>query len=256
MPLSLLQYRIKQLCLDKFTELLSILPSEYLWQNGQSLNLNDEADLDRIDELLVELKSDGTAPELIIIDNLSSMTAGLDENGNSDMDTLLRWLIKLRCQGYAVLIVHHAGKNGDQRGGSRREDLLDTSIKLTEVNKLFGDNAVGASFNIEFVKTRGLRPVPDKLKVELTQDEIGGSKWLTEGAEILPAYYETLRIIRDCNPKTQVELAKKIGITPSAVNQQLKTAREKGLLEKNKLELTLKGKTEIDKYSQDFSNSL
>jgi putative DNA primase/helicase len=29
-----------------------------------------------------------------------------------------------------LLIVHHTGKGGEQRGTSRREDVLDTSISL------------------------------------------------------------------------------------------------------------------------------
>ena len=34
------------------------------------------------------------------------------------------------------MFVHHAGKSGDQRGTSRREDLLDYSIRLAEVGSL------------------------------------------------------------------------------------------------------------------------
>ena len=184
------------------------------------------------------------------------MTAGAEENGNTEMDTMLRWLLKLRSQGYAVLVVHHAGKNGDQRGGSRREDFLDTSIKLTEVDRAIGDNEVGAKFNIEFVKLRGIRPAPDKLRVELTQNKFGDLVWNSEGAEIFPAYYETLRIIRDSQPKSQAEIAKTLSISGSAISQQLKTARLKGLLEKGKLELTKKGKNEIDKFHTDYSSKL
>jgi hypothetical protein len=35
-----------------------------------------------------------------------------------------------RRQGIAVLLIHHAGTNGRQRGTSRREDALDTVIAL------------------------------------------------------------------------------------------------------------------------------
>ena len=249
MPLSSLQNRLKLLCIDELPELLQFLPSEVLWQNGHSLNLNDENDLNAIDSLLDELKASATTPELIIIDNLSSMTAGTDENGNSEMDTMLRWLLKLRSQGYTVLIVHHAGKNGDQRGGSRREDFLDTSIKLTEVSKpIVGNSEFGANFNIEFVKLRGLRPSPDKLKVELAQDECSFVKWKTEGADILPAYYKLLQVIRDEEPKTQTEISKKLNISAAAVSQQMKLAKEKGFVEKGKLQLTNKGMQEADKY--------
>jgi hypothetical protein len=40
------------------------------------------------------------------------------------------WLLQLRRQGIAVLLIHHAGTNGRQRGTSRREDALDTVIAL------------------------------------------------------------------------------------------------------------------------------
>jgi putative DNA primase/helicase len=36
------------------------------------------------------------------------------------------FLLRLRRRGVAVLLVHHAGVNGRQRGTSRREDALDT----------------------------------------------------------------------------------------------------------------------------------
>ncbi|WP_177198136.1 AAA family ATPase [Nitrosomonas communis] len=256
MPLASLQYRIKNLCRDECPQLLDILPSEHLWRNGLSLNLNDEFDLQKIDDFLDDLKSSNRAPEIIIIDNLSSMTAGLDENGNSDMDTMLHWLLKLRSQGYAVVVIHHAGKNGDQRGGSRREDFLDTSIKLIEAEKSIRNPEAGAAFNIEFVKLRGIRPAPDSLKVELIQNEKGYLEWLSEGSEVFPAYYETLRIIRDCKPKSQAEISKILKISASAVSQQLKTAKNKGLLEKDNLSLTKEGKVKIDKYYPDLSQFL
>ena len=41
------------------------------------------------------------------------------------------WILQLRRRGISVLIVHHAGKGGDQRGTSAKEDVLDTVIKLS-----------------------------------------------------------------------------------------------------------------------------
>ena len=40
------------------------------------------------------------------------------------------WLLRLRRQGVAVLLVHHAGRSGNPRGTSKREDVLDTVIQL------------------------------------------------------------------------------------------------------------------------------
>ncbi len=65
--------------------------------------------------------------ELLILDNLASLIAGQHENDADSWTTMQQWLLRLRRRGISVLIVHHAGKNGDQRGISNREDLLDTS---------------------------------------------------------------------------------------------------------------------------------
>ena len=63
------------------------------------------------------------------------------------------WLLKLRRRNISVLVVHHAGKGGEQRGTSRREDVLDTSISL----KLPTDYsaAEGARFEVHYEKHRG-----------------------------------------------------------------------------------------------------
>jgi putative DNA primase/helicase len=53
-----------------------------------------------------------------------------------------------------VLIVHHAGKDGAQRGTSRREDVLDTSLSLRRPSDY--DPTQGARFELHIEKGRGL----------------------------------------------------------------------------------------------------
>ena len=62
------------------------------------------------------------------------------------------WLLTLRRQGLAVLLVHHAGVNGRQRGTSRREDALDTVIALRRPEDYSPEE--GARFEIHFEKLR------------------------------------------------------------------------------------------------------
>jgi hypothetical protein len=69
---------------------------------------------------------------LLIIDNLSAWTSGGREDSASWAAVKL-WLITKRLAGTAVLLIHHAGKNGNQRGSSAHEDLLDYSVMLTEL---------------------------------------------------------------------------------------------------------------------------
>ena len=55
-------------------------------------------------------------------------------------------------QGISVLLIHHAGTNGRQRGTSRREDALDTVIALRRPEDYSPEQ--GARFEIHFEKLR------------------------------------------------------------------------------------------------------
>jgi len=65
-----------------------------------------------------------------------------------------RAMLTLRRRGIAVLLVHHAGKGGDQRGTSKREDLLDVVIRLSRPTDY--DPKQGARFEMTFTKARNL----------------------------------------------------------------------------------------------------
>lgn len=245
MPIADLQNRLSLILGGEAPKNLEILPSETLYLEGEPLIINKQIHQKRFEVLLDKLDDVGRAPELLVFDNLSSLTSGMDENSNSDLDEFLQWLLKLRHRGLAVILVHHAGKNGDQRGASRREDLLDTSIKLEEPS---GDNGPhrGARFVVSFSKTRGKPPQPDFIEAELATDGRGDLTWLLSDARSIPAYARTLKIILEEKPVTQKALAARLAISPTAVSKQLKIARSKGWLEHDELRLTENGKSKID----------
>jgi putative DNA primase/helicase len=68
--------------------------------------------------------------DLVIFDNLSTLCTNGSESASDAWVPIQNWLPKLRRQGVAVLLVHHAGTNGRQRGTSRRENALDTVVAL------------------------------------------------------------------------------------------------------------------------------
>ncbi len=68
--------------------------------------------------------------EVLVLDNLSTLARGLRENESDDWGGLQHWLLGLRRRKKSVLLIHHAGKGGQQRGTSRREDALDTVVAL------------------------------------------------------------------------------------------------------------------------------
>jgi hypothetical protein len=54
--------------------------------------------------------------------------------------------------GYRYLLVHHSGKSGEQRGTSRREDVLDTVIGLRRPEHY--EPQQGARFEVHVEKSR------------------------------------------------------------------------------------------------------
>jgi putative DNA primase/helicase len=92
--------------------------------------------------------------DLLILDNLSTLLASGSEGASDAWLPIQNWLLRLRRKGIAVLIVHHAGVNGRQRGTSRREDTLDTVVALRRPGDYSA--AQGARFEVHIEKTRNL----------------------------------------------------------------------------------------------------
>lgn len=92
--------------------------------------------------------------EFIVIDNLSTLCRTGKENEADGWLPVQQWVLELRRMGKSVLMVHHAGKGGQQRGTSRREDILDTVFTLKRPDDY--NAAEGARFEVHFEKARGL----------------------------------------------------------------------------------------------------
>jgi KaiC/GvpD/RAD55 family RecA-like ATPase len=110
--------------------------------------------------------------KVIIIDNLSSLTPGRDENDKKEWDPINQWLLSLRHLGLAVIVIHHAGKNRKQRGTSGHSDPMDTVIHLQQKKK------AEEGVNISFEKARNLAPGKVALSFGLRlESNNGGVKW-------------------------------------------------------------------------------
>lgn len=210
------------------------------------LNLASTNDQDRIVELLEDMTAEGNRPDIIIMDNLSSLVSGVDENDNTAQDAVIGWLIRLRFMGFAVVLVHHAGKGGDQRGASRRKDQLDSVIKLTPLDK---DVASGAGFTIEFEKNRGCKHTPVPVSYALEDRGDGSLKW--SEVQLMPEYMRAPMIIRDQAPQSNTALGKLMDITRQAATKHVDTLRKKGLIHEFNLQVSSKG---IAALSRVFSN--
>jgi putative DNA primase/helicase len=91
--------------------------------------------------------------EVVYLDNISTLVRSGKENEAEGWLPVQSWALRHRRAGRAVVILHHAGKGGTQRGTSRREDVLDTVIVLRRPEDYSPEQ--GARFEVHFEKTRG-----------------------------------------------------------------------------------------------------
>ena len=92
--------------------------------------------------------------EIIIVDNISTLARTGKENEAEGWLPVQGWALDMRSRGKSVLFVHHAGKGGQQRGTSRREDVLDLVLELRHPEDYRSDQ--GARFEVHFTKARHL----------------------------------------------------------------------------------------------------
>lgn len=93
--------------------------------------------------------------DLVIVDSISTLAAGYGrENEAESWLPMQAWALELRRQGKAVVLLHHDGKGGQQRGTSRKEDILDLVIGLRRPADY--EPREGARFEVHFNKARGL----------------------------------------------------------------------------------------------------
>lgn len=159
--------------------------------------------------------------DLIIIDNISSLFRSGVENEAESWQPAQDWALQLRRQGKSVLFVHHAGKGGQQRGSSKKEDILDTVISLKQEEGY--DPEEGACFDIHFEKARhffGNDAAPFFVKLTEKEDR---SEWqislsakdkeILEIAELMNRGLKIHEIIKETNlTKSQVETRRKKAI--------------------------------------------
>lgn len=171
MPLASLQERLRAISEGLGVNIpndgFRILAADHT-ENGISLGSGDGQKA--IEPLLTDI-------DLLILDNLSTLCTTGSESASDAWAPMQNWLLALRRKGVAVLLVHHAGTNGRQRGTSRREDALDTVIALRQSEDYSPEQ--GARFEVHFEKLRnrvdseGASPFEAQLV-----DEGDGIRWV------------------------------------------------------------------------------
>lgn len=154
--------------------------------------------------------------DLIVVDNLSSLARSGVENEAESWNAVATWALRMRREGRAVLFIHHTGKNGQQRGTSKREDLLDTSIILSRPE----DTQEGASFTWEWSKVRGLHGAEiEPLRADLVTNAVGHLSWACQSVGDMKL--EEVRQLR-AEGRTVRQIAADLDISKSAAGRYVR----------------------------------
>jgi putative DNA primase/helicase len=164
-----------------------------------------------------------TGVKLIVIDNFSAWTTGGREDSSS-WATTKNWLIEKRVQGIAVLLLHHTGKNGQQRGSSAHEDLLDYSIMLSPLPSSL--ERKDTRFTVEHTKLRDYIPELRQryeYSIWAENDELN-FECVPAGFALTAAVSEMARLQGEglsCEA-----IGKRLGVSKSTVSRNLKKLRD------------------------------
>lgn len=161
--------------------------------------------------------------EVVIVDNLSAWARSGRENEAESWLPIADWILSLRRRGIAVILIHHAGKGGQQRGTSKREDLLDVVIGLSRPKDY--DPSQGAVFVSEFTKARNLTGTDaESLELKLGGDE-DRATWAWSTVE--SSTYDRVVALAKEGLKPG-EICAELDINKSTVSRHLRKARELG----------------------------
>jgi hypothetical protein len=174
--------------------------------------------------------------DLVVLDNFSTLGEVEDENSASSFNRLQSFLLRLKTQGVATMLVHHSGKpQGSKvsvsfRGSSKLAATFETIIQLERTQKTFETEESGAQFAVQWDKvraggpTRQVRMVAARLVTAVTKFGESGVAWEYETAEA-PRLLDIKEMLLKNAFRTQVEISQYYGVSPT----QIAKDRDKGV---------------------------
>jgi putative DNA primase/helicase len=173
---------------------------------------------------------------LVILDNLSTLASGIKENDSFEWERLHNWLLQFRRHKIAVILIHHAGRSGELRGTSKREDAAFWIIALDDAKK-HADDKRGARFTSRFTKpSRNTQQEIPCFEWHVVTDPVTGE--VSVGCK--PA--QKMDVFRRCIEDGVTEngqLAEEMQVSKGTISKWAKKAMSEGWLRKADREYVL-----------------
>jgi hypothetical protein len=240
MPPDLMRSRCKGL--DGSNDNLQFLNHEILFErSGKVLNITNR----EIQEAITE-KCVASGVKVLFLDNLSTLASGMRENEADSWELVNSWLLDLRRRKIAVVIVHHAGRSGEMRGTSKREDNVFWIIALDDAKKN-ADDKRGARFISRFTKpSRNTQEDVSTYEWHFVTDEATGT--LSIGCKLAQTMDVFLGLIEDGVTECG-QIAQEMKTSPATVSRLAKRAIDAGKIIKKSREYFLAEGEKSDKKS-------
>ena len=225
MPLADLQKRVSQIGVNGSKELQA--PLKFLTRDAQETDFPDLSTTEgqkQIESLIID------DIKLVILDNISTLCRSGKEDESDSWLPIQNWLLSLRSLGKSVLQIHHAGKSGQQRGTSRREDVLDTVISLKRPRDYI--QAEGARIEFHFEKSRAIlgdevKPFEARLESKTNKEGLELLKWTWKSLED-STYDSVCRLANE--GLANWEICKELEIHKSTVSRYVQSGKDKGII--------------------------
>lgn len=163
--------------------------------------------------------------DLIVVDNISTLCRTGMENEAESWRSVQDWLLRQRANGKSVLLVHHSGKSGEQRGTSKREDILDAVISLKRPEGYHASE--GARFEVVFEKTRSFSGDDAQSQIVRLMETPEGFEWESEKA-LESTFDQIVRLSNEGLERSAI--AQKVQKDKSTISRNINKARQLGLL--------------------------
>lgn len=188
--------------------------------NDYTPDLGTVSGREEINELI-----EAVNPKVIFIDNISTFDRTGNENEAESWAPIQEWAVQHRKKGRSIVFIHHANKEGKQRGSHKKEDVMDAVIRLKRPDDYIQGEG-STKILVQYTKARHLCGEQQQDIEATLHTEENRLKWTWEQGDIL--YMKAVNMLKEKMPVR--DIAEELAIGKSTIHRWKQRAQSEGLL--------------------------